>query len=63
MIRSIYVALPEDLRRALYALAQAERRRPQEQAALLIVEGLARSGWLEVIRPTEATERDPEPVA
>jgi hypothetical protein len=50
-IRLLNITLPDDIHAALVALARSERRRPQDQAALIIAEAVARAGFLEIARP------------
>jgi len=59
MIRSIYVPLSEEVRQALWLLADAEHRSAKDQAALIITEALTRSGFLELVRPAERPAEKP----
>lgn len=56
-MRRVYIPLAETEIDALVRLARAQRRRPQDQAALIITEALSSSGALEVeqIHLTKAT--------
>ena len=49
-MRRITVSLFEEERDALHALARRERRDLRKQAAILIVQGLLRQGFLELER-------------
>ena len=52
--RSLYVWLPGAQWEALRLLAEVEHRAAREQAVLLIVDGLARAGLLDVVCPEPA---------
>lgn len=55
--RSLYVRLDGATWEALRLLADTERRQARDQALMFIVEGLAASGLLRVVRPPEKVAR------
>ena len=57
MTRRIYVPLAAEIHEALLRLARSERRTAQDEAALIITEALARSGFLDVVRAPEKPAR------
>jgi hypothetical protein len=56
--RIVGVPLALEFYEALALLASAEHRRVQDEAAALIGEALARSGFLETVRPPKARRRE-----
>lgn len=48
----IYVPLPAEIREALLVVARQELRRPQDQAAVLIIDALRESGALAHLQDT-----------
>ena len=55
-MRSINLAIPEDVAQQLDRLAEREFRRPRDEAALLLVQAVRRASLDHLLRPEEGTE-------
>ena len=58
-MRSVYVPLPDDVRFALTELATRELRRPQDQAAVLLIRALSPKEVRVDEAPTAQTDEAP----